>query len=113
MNCQSSPTCASFSAFSKFHGADGGEQEKRTLVFGKPGGRSDPGGLGQRFGQDDTGNERISREMTGKHRVVAREKSGALRLLARFATKQLPNENKRRPVGEAREVIAGHFPITR
>jgi hypothetical protein len=62
--------------------------------------------LGQRLGQNDPWNERISWEMTGKHRVLPREKSGALRHLAPLPAEQSPNENKRRPVWEAAEVIS-------
>jgi len=55
------------------------ESKKRGRRFGICGGRDDPSGLRERFGKNYARHERIVWKMTGEHRVIALERSSALR----------------------------------
>ena len=84
----------------KLHCPDGGEQKKRRRIFRKTGSGGDAGGLGERFRQDNPGDERIAGKMAGEQCIVGSEDRRALGVSARFAGEQLPNEYERRPMGE-------------
>ena len=66
-----------------------------------------PAVCAKRLCQDDAGNQRIAREMTGEDRIVLGEGRCCFRQGARIAPDQLAHENKRRPVGKAEESDVG------
>ena len=89
----------------KLHSADSGEQEERARIFRKTRGRRDPGGLGERLGQNDSRDERIAWKVTGEDWVIVRKDGRTFSGLTRFALEQLPNEDEWRSMGELGEVI--------
>lgn len=87
----------------EFHPADGREPEGATGLAG-----GDAGSLGERFGEDDAGDERIAGKMTTKERLIGRKGLGALRAFAGNQRPHFPDENERRAMWQAqRDGIAG------
>ena len=72
-------------------------------IFGMTRRRRETGRLGERFGQDDAGNQRITREMTGEHRIIRGKGRHSLRGNTGIAPDQLAHENKGRAMREAEE----------
>src|SRR5207253_1457528 len=67
----------------------------------------DSRGLRERFGQEYSGNERITRKMAGKNRIVLRKTRFTFRGKPRLAGIQLLDENERRPMRKAGEQVRG------
>ena len=86
----------------KLHRPNGRKQKERFFFFALRGGRSYPGGLGQRFGQDNAGHKRIAREMTREHWIIAIEDGRAFGRDTGIARNQFTYENERRPVRQAK-----------
>ena len=92
-----------FHGAEKFHLPNRREQEERARFSGKTGGGGDPRGLGERLGQDHSRDQGVAREMPGEDWVGGGKDRGAFRVFSRLATHQLPNENKRGPMGQRGE----------
>lgn len=90
----------------KLHRSNGGQQKKRPGRFGITGCCRNSRGLGQRLGQDHTGNDRVTREMPREHGIARVEPSRRLHRNARVTGDNFSNENKRRPMRKAMEVIS-------
>ena len=69
-------------------------------------GGGDSSRLRERFGQDHSRNKRVSRKMSGEHRIIVREMRFAFCRSTGFALDQLPDEDKRRSMRQAEEVIS-------
>ena len=93
----------------ELHPANRREQEKRSLVLCESGRGGDPGGLRERFRQDHTRDERISRKMPGEHRIARVEKRPAFRRNARIHGDDVADENKRRPMREAEKRSSAQY----
>ena len=73
---------------------------------------SDPRRLRERFRQDDTGNERITRKMSREDRIVRGERRNRFRENTGLALDQLAHENKRRAMRQTEKRRVRHNAVS-
>lgn len=96
----------------EFHAPDRGKKKHGLRVFGMIRRRGDPRRLRKRFRQDDAGNQRITRKMTGEDRIVRGKRRDRFRGDTGIALDQVAHENKWRAVGEAEKVTSDVGQVT-
>ena len=89
----------------EFHAPDRGKKKQRLWNFEVTRGRRDAGRLRERLGQDDAGNQWITRKMTGEDRIIRGKRRSSFRESARVALDQFAHEDKRRSMRQTEKSL--------